>query len=365
MTFTNSSFVGNTADEFGGVVAVGPNSDAFFESSVLVENSAGEEGGAIWIFVDEPLASGDGEPFINLGGAFVDDSVFDGNSAKRGGAVSNGSQFSVSDSRFTNNIASEDGGAIYVNTRDGAADPRPEVDLFARRSTFDANTAGNRGGAVFAKTELGSVLLGESTVSSNSATTGGGIYFDLDGTPEEEGRGGERAGRSTISGSTVVENSASGVGGGVYVLIANMPELDLDGNIIASNTASSSADLQFSAGPLAQFSEGLRGNIIGRNPGSGLDVTGTSNPDADGNFVGSSSSPIDPALTSLVTFSPTIAAPFLSPTVWRLTMQSIVLAARLRRISLATPVSSVRLTTSVRSSSGHLVAIRFNSTMAF
>ena len=65
---------------------------------------------------------------------------------------------------------------------------------------------------------------------------------------------------------------------------------------IADNTAPASPDVEFRDNDTDPT---FNHNLLGNNAGTDFDATGASNPDADGNLIGSPADPIDPLLTEL------------------------------------------------------------------
>src|SRR5262249_31926213 len=81
---------------------------------------------------------------------------------------------------------------------------------------------------------------------------------------------------------------ANTYGGGVHELFSG--PLTLRSSILAGNTASgNNPDLSPGPGLLT-----MTNSLLGDNTGTTLASTGPMNPDADGNLIGSASSPIDP-----------------------------------------------------------------------
>jgi large repetitive protein len=163
-TISNSTFSDNTAVAGGGVYSDGKITDSTFTG-----NTASIQGGAVF-------ESGR-----------ITGSTFDGNSAPYGGAVYGGS---IIGSTFYDNSASY-GGAVAV------------LSGSITGSTFYDNSASSSGGAIW--DEDGTVSLTDSTLVSNTAGTGGGIYFY----PLNGGQ------TFTITHGTLWDNTA-GQGGGFY-----------------------------------------------------------------------------------------------------------------------------------------------------
>lgn len=145
----NEATVGNggAVAAFGVVFGVYRELDRGFEATaVFNDNSAGQDGGAIWanvVFSDKDNALS-----------------FTGNqSGDDGGAISTygfGAPYQLSNAYFGQNVAGDNGGAIYSTQR-----------LLVENSTFYANTAGNEGGAIFANGDNSQAIL--STFVNNQA----------------------------------------------------------------------------------------------------------------------------------------------------------------------------------------------------
>lgn len=201
---------------------------------VRVINNSSREGGGINLF--------NGEMTIRS-------STIARNSAQRGGGISNqdGSTMSIRGTAIFNNSATGEGGGI-ANTALG----------FGRLST--------------------SLTILNSTISGNSAPSGGGIFND-DHVDEAEAD-------VELTNSTVANNSATQGGGGIDL---NAGGLTLINSLVARNRAPMGPDVR--RGPegasiLARF------NLIGDGSGSGISNT-------NGNQVGTSGSPIDPRIGPL------------------------------------------------------------------
>ncbi|MEL6796580.1 MAG: right-handed parallel beta-helix repeat-containing protein, partial [Planctomycetota bacterium] len=140
----------------------------------------------------------------------IEDSLFLENDARDGGAISlrGSSTLTMRDSRFIDNIASRDGGAMRCLMN--AASTVEIIDC-----EFDGNACNDRGGAIRFD-DLGEVLISGSTFSANTAiaqagSDGGAITFD-------------RVDRSTVVDCEFVGNLANGAGGAVLSFLDTGPE---------------------------------------------------------------------------------------------------------------------------------------------
>jgi hypothetical protein len=116
----------------------------------------------------------------------------------------------------------------------------------------------------------------DSTISGNSAVTGGGIFSQ---------------GNTTLRHSTIAFNTTTGIGKGIFV---NSGSLSLDHSIVAQNFGTN-GDVNGLLGTTitAQYS------LVGNNQGSDLAPAPIGSPDANGNLIGASSVPINSQLGPL------------------------------------------------------------------
>lgn len=186
-------------------------------------------------------------------------------SAGRGGAIaSTAGDTIIQSSKFTNNTATNEGGAISLytagvgrvvgsiisgNKAGGTGGAGIYMlggnnggNFYVEKSTVSNNTSGGNGGGILVDTDDGTLTVVGSKVTGNSASTGGGLYFD-DGKlvvqsstfsyNSATGRGGGLAAQFVVSvavsGSTFSFNKADGSGGGLYLAGSN------DGSTITSS----------------------------------------------------------------------------------------------------------------------------------
>lgn len=138
-------------------------------------------------------------------GLTVQNLTFVNGASVSGGAISVNGELVVQDSTFENNVATDDGGAIYVFNN---------APVTIERSTFANNASQEDGGAVFIQTSDGdtdtSVRIVDSTFTDNVAGdlegfgySGGAIFTNVDDD-------------LMIEGSTFLRNSATQFGGAAY-----------------------------------------------------------------------------------------------------------------------------------------------------
>jgi hypothetical protein len=178
--------------------------------------------------------------------------------------------------------------------------------LSITRSTIRDNVITNTGGLVESGAGLvvivGPLAIRETTVSGNraNAANGGGISISSPATIVNSTFSGNSAaqgggmfltsGNISLVNVTVTGNSATSSGGGI---VSSPGALANFGNVIvAQNTAPTAPDVQQSGTINSQG-----GNLIGSNDGAGAFIAGT--PSVNGDFVGTSISPIDARLDLL------------------------------------------------------------------
>lgn len=283
-TITNSDVIDNMNDDQGAGIFVnvgsGQTVSYLFDGAEVAGNIGTDQGGGFFF-------NGN---FNTEATVFIEDSVFDGNSAgtndgggmfwnvNSGGATT----IAISNSTFTNNSAGG-GGGIYVNSG-GGADDIVIVDStidgnqassgdggglyfsnFAATitgSTFSGNDAVNefaRGGGIYA---YGLLYIGNSTLSGNSAGEGAGIFSDADDAlieastisgntatgPDDDGGGGIYNNETMLLlNSTVSGNTTARHGGGVY----NDFEMEIVHSTIADNDAAIFGDQIFNDNTLS------------------------------------------------------------------------------------------------------------------
>lgn len=261
LSITNVSFDSNEATAGpGGAIRLGasnPNSDQAslrisIQGGSLSSNAASAGGGAIYstanLSIDGTTVSDNTGGDTDSGGAIasilgasggslvVSNATFSGNVAGSGatGAANGGAIYStkafanltteISDSTFTGNVA-VNGGGLAVG-RGG---------IVVSNSTFSANTASGRGGAIFLGNDggNGSAELSNVTLSGNTAAAGGGMGAD------DNNNGGTLA----MVNATLVGNDAHGIdlGANQAVFLADTANNPFHKNLLADNTPANCA----------------------------------------------------------------------------------------------------------------------------
>ena len=227
---------------------------------------------------DNVAADIGGAIFNDNGPITVVDSTLDNNQAQYGdgGAISNNAgNLTLTRSTVSNNRSFTDGGGIS-NVRG---------DVLIRDSLVTGNTSAADGGGI--ASVAGSVTLTNSTVHDNSANlSGGGIQTDT--------------AIVRLVNSTVTDNSASLAGGGIGTPMGLLAE-DVDAQIfihntiVAGNISPSGADFNVPRDPATNLQ--VLNSLIGNNANTSL--TASETPDANGNLIGTPSTPLDPQLEAL------------------------------------------------------------------
>jgi len=189
LIITNSTFDGNTAYYDGGVGELGNDGNVTITGSTFSNNTAlYGKGGAFYITTDvtgnvsisgstfsdnDALYGGGGAVYANNDGSFtISSSTFSGNySSDWGGALYMGTDaqvITITDSLFVDNTSDDSGGAIDFDADDQI--------VTINNSTFVGNTSDGDGGAIW-KEHGGSLTINMSTITENSATNGGGVWF--------------------------------------------------------------------------------------------------------------------------------------------------------------------------------------------
>lgn len=172
--------MGNTAQETGGAIVVYDAAAAYIWDSNFTQNIARDDGGAILVlFAQATVTSsvfaqnvvrdsgGGGAIACYESSMWLWSSQFVGNKAGDGGAINiQDAVVSVVGSEFTQNTASDAGGAVVATL---------ESMVSIMTSYFTSNSAFYGGGIAAANS---SILLQNSTLSSNSANQGAAVYLE-------------------------------------------------------------------------------------------------------------------------------------------------------------------------------------------
>lgn len=219
ITISNSKFDKNEANGYGARKSYGgavrSNGFASIKNSSFENNFAYNLGGAIYVDNKIEILNStfknnivyvDGGAVYSENNANIYNSKFIGNNATKktearsfGGAVYSGGLSTVEGSNFTDNFATNRGGAIFAFK-----------EIIIKDSKFTGNTAGDYGGAVYTRTinqEVFNSTFNKNKVSNND---GGAIYINNSCNP-------------SFNLCTFEDNKAPEKGGAIYVDSKNAP----------------------------------------------------------------------------------------------------------------------------------------------
>ena len=276
ITIINSSFINNTASEYGGAIE-NNHGILIIRDSTFTNNTASRIGGAIE---------------NNHGILIIRDSTFTNNMADYGGAIySDGGNLSINDSDFTNNTASSSGGAVCIifgnatiidstftnNTayRGGAINKEETFDLgFAdyiqiiniSTSSFTNNTA-DYGGVISNGGDCEFSIIA-SNFTNNNASMNGGAIFNRDSLFIKD---------STFKNNTAYnedeEGNLQGNGGAIYnqniylhssegdLIIGTLGNITISNSSFMDNTAVNAGVIFNSGGQITINSSSFTNNI--------------------------------------------------------------------------------------------------------
>ena len=174
--------------------------------------SKGQAGGAT-------IDSGSGGGIFNEGTLTIDNCNITGNAAGLGGGVANRGSLTILNSTIANNISFSHGGGVGNLFVDGGGGTTLRID----GSTIWNNTATQTGGGIY---NVGSsaTLITNTTISTNTAVSGGGIVS---------------SDPLSLSSVTITANTATVRGGGIQ---NNGATLRFNNTIIAGNTSPTGPD---------------------------------------------------------------------------------------------------------------------------
>ena len=206
-------------------------------------------------------AGGSGGGISNTGSLYLSNTIVSGNSCtSNGGGIANNGTMTLSSDTITHNSVGKKGGGIS----NGFSKDSPDsvlVTLNIMNSTVSNNiVAASSGGGIF---NVGSLALTNSTLSGNTANSGGGLE-------NYQGYGGPGV-TATITNSTISGNVALiGPGGGIRNF-DNGPHLTLSYSTVANNTAVEGGGGIYTAGATTMDYDTISGNS---NTGNGTNYGG-------------------------------------------------------------------------------------------
>ncbi len=272
-SITDSNFTKNTANRVAGSSSeAGGSGGAIYNSGTI--------GSIVETTFDSNVAGSRGGAINNVGSGSkiesIADSVFTGNEAAEGGAISNnsGTINEITNNTFKGNTATS-GGAIYNNNG--------TIEIITG-STFSENSATN-GGAIYLGSSGTVSSITESTFVGNEATNGGAIYFArgsiesiigscFDGNSATSNGGAIYIARGTIEsivGSCFYDNSATSNGGAIYITSSNSTIDSISESTFEGNTAGSDGGAIYNtnSGTISEISgSSFSGNNAGSNGGA-------------------------------------------------------------------------------------------------
>lgn len=302
----------------GGGIHVGGDGSLSFRSGMVRGNTAGAEGGGIWIASgtltvgqgvvfdgNEALGAdpdqGGGALYSNGNGTMVikNNVTFNDNKATgasgSGGAILNntGATLLIDGAVFTNNTANRAGGAIEdVSGDDGGFDG-----FQVKKSTFTGNSVGTspgNGGAIHLSGN-GDLLIIGGEFSNNTAGSEGGAVWNNKGTTKiiggtytnnvASGAGGDNGGGAifnnggtiNVLGITATGNQATGASGSGGALLTTGGNMTVIGSTFSGNTANRAGGaVEQIDGLYSSTNNTYDNNTVGSAPGNGgaFHVTG-------------------------------------------------------------------------------------------
>ena len=235
--FTNCIFKNNSANS-GGALFSSSTSNEFW-NCIFSDNLAYSSGGAILVhndinvyeceFISNTVITDEWDTFGILGGGAIysfdslniHNSTFTNNNASYGGALHVNKFLKTYKSRFINNTAASNGGAIHANNWQMM---RSDMSLLLFIEThiydsyFEDNYAKNAGGAI-----ANANLVKNCTFVKNSAKSGAGAVYEVESIIESRfinnsaGLGGAVYNAYLIDDCTFTDNSASNIAGAIYI----------------------------------------------------------------------------------------------------------------------------------------------------
>lgn len=252
-TFSNCSFINNTADKGGAIyLTSGQANDRFFGCTFINNTARNGDGGAIYmdcpvpyyhlkdsIFINNTAIGGNGGALCGASGTYYENGfygflsencIFENNLANDGGAIFLVSGFFDSTNRlegnvFTNNTARNNGGAIYFDITD--------VTLNVYSCSFSDNIAYENGGAIF-KSSLGNFNIGGDVFTHNIAENGGAIHWEGDNSIRN------------IFECDFIDNQANANGGAINFVGENTTG-DIHDSLFINNSANKGGAILFSS----------------------------------------------------------------------------------------------------------------------
>jgi hypothetical protein len=319
LSLNNVEITGGNSQDSGGAISIAKDATVVVENSIIKNNTAAIDGGAIYnkgnLSVSQSSIEDNkalvGSGIANYNSATVSNSSITGNDAISGGAVYNRDSFTLTNTTVTGNTATF-GGAFY-NVGDDlniTGSTISDNDAFVagggvynngrakiEQSNLTDNISGVRGGGII-NLESGNLVVLSSNVSGGESKTGGGIdntgtfafiNSTLNNNIAENGGGlnNSSSGKATLINATIGGNGALSNGGG----IANSAQLNITNGTIANNTSDGDGNGSGVGGGIfnAGGSATLKNTLVAQNVGN--DLSGSFRGNANnliGNTIGAS-----------------------------------------------------------------------------
>ncbi|MCL2339426.1 MAG: hypothetical protein FWC59_00790 [Actinomycetia bacterium] len=198
-TMNGGEINGNSA-YFGGGLFVAPGGEATLNGGVIHDNTALDSGGGVG-----------NEGVITLDGTLIDNNQ----AVINGGGIENFSGTLTFHTGTVSNNQAEYGGGIWNNGLSGST-----ATLFEDGGIISHNTASNLGGGVYSTS--GDMTVNNTLIEFNSASNGGGIYFQ------------SPSSTLILTGDSEISNTATERGGGLFIDAA---DFTMESGYIADNSA--------------------------------------------------------------------------------------------------------------------------------
>jgi len=218
-TCVNGTFQGNTTDYHGGAIynrawAANEATTVRLESCVFDGNTASFQGGAVYQTETYPTQTD----------LQLIDGQFNGNNAEDGGAIymvtNRGGTTTISGCDFSDNRASDDGGAVAIYRLKRFGFPNDTARFVFQDVVFQGDSSASWGGALFLETgDITALDLSGDRFINNSGINGGAVFVYTG----SSGGGGIADVVLNVENTWLEGNRASHSGGGLY-LYASSPE---------------------------------------------------------------------------------------------------------------------------------------------
>ncbi|MDF1811583.1 MAG: cadherin domain-containing protein [Verrucomicrobiales bacterium] len=277
VTLTNTEVKNNFSENSGGGIFLDDSADLTVVGSDISDNIAQDNGGALYVRDDATLSVSTTHIDGNLAGYLADGSTPDG-TGLRGGAIyaTNRSVITINESTLDQNEATQHGGAIYLQS---------EADITINQSTIAENVARGVGGGFHVNGSTTSLVINNSTISTNYAgferASQGGIVGTSETKTNDNQRGGaiyQGSGFVHINQSTVTNNRASDSASGALWSANRTSETEgffVENSIIYGNLDNFEANPAGDVQDIQRRVTIIGSNVVGSSQGTGDNGTGT------------------------------------------------------------------------------------------